>query len=662
MKKNKFLWTLALSSSCLFALASCGSQGQKGEQGDPGINGTNGTDGKDGENGQDGKSVLTGKGSPASTLGNDGDSYIDTLTFDFYTKEEGTWSKIGNIKGTTGETGSKGEKGTSVRTGKGEPSDTLGNNGDSYIDLSTFDFYIKEDGTWSKEGNIKGDKGDQGDKGDKGDKGTSGSTGSKGDDGATAWSNTFLPSNYGYITPSAGSVVADDTNEISFTVHHLDYDNYRCSELVLKNPKLDDGELVISASDAEKNGSDYTFTTTMKEGGFVVSANYASKNLSISLPDNSILTGGSISIEGDSGNTNKYFSGQEVTLKITLDSEKYRIKSGTFKLNGIDVDESKIEGSGTSFTYKATIGENGLKVDIEFEKNEDLAYTYNEELGGYVVTGKGGFESGALEIPSKYKGKDVVAIGNNAFNGQQGSGNVDNTITSVTIPSSVTSIGQCAFYNCTSITSITIEKDSTSDKNVSIEYSAFYGLTSLETVTIPDSVTNIGSSAFRQCTKLATITIPNSVTSIGDYAFQGCSALIKIEIPDSVTSLGEYTFMECTNLTSAIIGDGVKEIKQYTFRKCSKLKTIVIGNSVTQVFSLAFNVNSESGSKSTDLKLFYHDKKLENGYPFINSDTSSFALDDLYYYYENESDIPNYSSKNWHYADDGVTPVIWGAQ
>ena len=100
MKKNKFLMTLVLSSSCLFALASCqGAQGPKGDQGEPGINGTNGTNGTDGKNGS---SVLTGTGVPASTLGTDGDSYIDTETFDFYSKKDGSWSKVGNIKGSTG--------------------------------------------------------------------------------------------------------------------------------------------------------------------------------------------------------------------------------------------------------------------------------------------------------------------------------------------------------------------------------------------------------------------------------------------------------------------------------------------------------------------------------------------------------------------------------
>ena len=155
-KKNKFVLLATLSTACLLSLASCqGAQGPKGDQGNPGINGTNGTDGKNGENGKDGNSVLTGKGAPLSSRGNDGDSYIDTETFDFYTKENGVWSKQGNIKGTSGDAGSEGEDGTSIHTGKGEPDEALGNDGDSYIDTESFDFYVKEDGEWLKEGNIK---------------------------------------------------------------------------------------------------------------------------------------------------------------------------------------------------------------------------------------------------------------------------------------------------------------------------------------------------------------------------------------------------------------------------------------------------------------------------------------------------------------------------
>ena len=95
----------------------------------------------------------------------------------------------------------------------------------------------------------------------------------------------------------------------------------------------------------------------------------------------------------------------------------------------------------------------------------------------------------------------------------------------ITIPSSVTSIGDWAFVNC-------------------------YGLTSVE---IPNSVTSIGEEAFVFCSGLTSVTIPNSVTSIGYEAFSGCRGLTSVTIPNSVTSIGSYTFMDCTGLTSVTI-------------------------------------------------------------------------------------------------------------
>lgn len=97
------------------------------------------------------------------------------------------------------------------------------------------------------------------------------------------------------------------------------------------------------------------------------------------------------------------------------------------------------------------------------------------------------------------------------------------SLTSVTIPNSVTSIGICAFENCTSLTSITL----------------------------PDSLTSIGDYAFRICTSLTSVEVPGSVTSIGNYAFDSTS-LTSVEIPNSVTSIGDYAFGYC-GLTSATV-------------------------------------------------------------------------------------------------------------
>ena len=141
-------------------------KGDKGDEGDPGLPG------------KDGNIILTGEGTPSSSLGKDGDSYVDTLTWDYYTKADGKWIKAGNIKGEKGNKGDVGAKGDPglpgkdgniILTGKGAPSSLLGKDGDSYVDTLTWDYYTKANGKWTKAGNFKGNNGDSGSQGPKGD-------------------------------------------------------------------------------------------------------------------------------------------------------------------------------------------------------------------------------------------------------------------------------------------------------------------------------------------------------------------------------------------------------------------------------------------------------------------------------------------------------------
>ena len=156
-------------------------------------------------------------------------------------------------------------------------------------------------------------------------------------------------------------------------------------------------------------------------------------------------------------------------------------------------------------------------------------------------------------------------------------------LTSVTIGSGVTSIGDYAFYYCTGLSSITIPGSVTS-----IGDYAFH-CTGLTSVTIPDSVTSIGPYAFAWCTKLTSVIIGNGVKSIGNSAFYGCSGLTSVTIPDSVTSIGPYAFAWCTKLTSVIIGNGVKSIGNSAFYGCSGLTSVTIPDSVTSIGPYAFN-------------------------------------------------------------------------
>ena len=123
-----------------------------------------------------------------------------------------------------------------------------------------------------------------------------------------------------------------------------------------------------------------------------------------------------------------------------------------------------------------------------------------------------------------------------------------------------------------SLTSITIPNSVTS-----IENSAFNGCSGLTTITIPNSVTRIEGNAFSDCIGLTTITIPNSVTTIGFRAFSGCRGLTTITIPNSVTTIGSYAFGYCTNLNSVIFKSKPSgTIDKNTFRNCTNLTDIKV--------------------------------------------------------------------------------------
>ena len=189
------------------------------------------------------------------------------------------------------------------------------------------------------------------------------------------------------------------------------------------------------------------------------------------------------------------------------------------------------------------------------------------------------------------------------------------SLQSVTIPDSVTSIGNMAFSWCESLQNITIP-----NSVISIGNDAFSDCVSLQSIIIPNSVTSIGNNAFSWCDSLQSVTIPDSVTSIGKNPFNGC-ANVKLQIsnncnlkiinnllisasgvliscldnskivtiPDSVTSIGNMAFSWCKSLQSVTIPNSVTSIGNNAFSWCDSLQSVTIPDSVTSIGNNAFS-------------------------------------------------------------------------
>ncbi|MDE7093452.1 MAG: leucine-rich repeat protein, partial [Oscillospiraceae bacterium] len=103
-------------------------------------------------------------------------------------------------------------------------------------------------------------------------------------------------------------------------------------------------------------------------------------------------------------------------------------------------------------------------------------------------------------------------------------------------------------------------------------------------VTIPDSVVTIGEYAFYDCDSLISVTIPDSVVTIGEYAFYDCDSLISVIIPDSVTTIEKRTFSRCDSLTAVTIPDSVTSIEDWAFYDCTALESITIENPECEIY------------------------------------------------------------------------------
>jgi len=188
------------------------------------------------------------------------------------------------------------------------------------------------------------------------------------------------------------------------------------------------------------------------------------------------------------------------------------------------------------------------------------------------------------------------------------------TLIDITIPKSVTTIGDHAFQGCTNLNIINVASDNSAyttqdgvlyNKDKTTLITCPKGKTGA--FTIPDSVTNIGGAAFADCTSLTSMTIPNSVTNIGGSFFAGCTNLTSVTIPDSVTSIDMAAFYGCTSLTSLTIPDSVTRIGVMAFGYCTNLTSVTFqGRIASNNFESDEIVSwSEEGGPIGDLRAKY---------------------------------------------------------
>lgn len=242
----------------------------------------------------------------------------------------------------------------------------------------------------------------------------------------------------------------------------------------------------------------------------------------------------------------------------------------------------------------------GAKLDEEIipaTGSLGLAYAINPDGKTFAVAGIGNCTDDEIIVPENFCGYHVTSVMKGAFNAcaQLNSITLPETVTeigeyafrgsslvSITLPEGLLTIGDTAFSDCDSLKEITIPA------NVKIGKRAFEGCYALRRVILSEGIHTIEPYTFQDCWLLESVLLPDSLRSIGEMAFYDCSQLKEIHIPPSVTSIGEHAFSFCGSLKSITLPKRLMRIEIGTFAYCYRLESVIIPSGVTQIRDGAF--------------------------------------------------------------------------
>ena len=296
-----------------------------------------------------------------------------------------------------------------------------------------------------------------------------------------------------------------------------------------------------------------------------------------------------------------YLNDQEITT-LEIPSEITSIGDGVFLSSN----------SLTNLTLSSKITSAGKYAFNNCSNLKDVSYYIHDDLATYIQKGHPAFylncgikyywnnqEITTLEIPTS-----VTSIGNHAFYGCNGLTSVEfpsnlssigdwafsncSGLTSVVLPSSITKMGECVFYYCKNLSSVKLPSEITAISN-----SAFGVCISLKNIELPAGITSIGNNAFTGCSNLQNINLPSGITTIGSGAFWDCSNLTNVILPSALTSIGNIAFVNCSNLANVTLSSNITSIGYSAFSDCKSLKNLTISKDVTSIKDIRFNNDYE---------------------------------------------------------------------